>query len=112
MENDALYPTNWEAFYNELSDSLKITDCSYFDTDSVHNQYVIMNLTLLSKRASVFLNQILSRSISGLVNVSKHHLEWAIEEVNAYVVFLNFGYWWYLPHLANGFEAVPGALRD
>lgn len=36
-KNDALYPTNWEAFYNEHSDSLKITDCSYFDTDSVHN---------------------------------------------------------------------------
>lgn len=58
-------------------------------------------MTLLPKRASVFLNQILSRSISGLVNVSKHHMEWAIEEVNADVVFLNFGYWWFLPHLAN-----------
>ena len=92
-----MYPTNWEAFYNELSDSLKITDCSYFDTDSVHNQYVIMNLTLLPKRASVFLNQILSRSISGLVNVSKHHLEWAIEEVNADVVFLVGGTYLILP---------------
>ena len=109
--DDKFYKPNWANYYGELEKRLTIPGCSTFrGYNSKHNVKVELNFTLAKENSNIIIQQIISYAgPDEYVKMTVDYLLWALTDVKANVILLNFGHWWYDSHLNNAFgKTTPG----